>query len=153
MIEKYRAGVVPTGQPSWLDTDDAVDLAAAQTALDGSRGYLLHEALDAIARTTARANLFIQQNQPWTLAKEPSASAELDNVLAALARSLARQAVALAAFMPIKAEALWTQLGGPGLAAATPYPDLATLQTVGWKVRKGDGLFPRPEPATLSRAD
>ena len=150
MIEKYRAGVVPSGKQVRLDTEDAEDFAAMQAALDGSRGYLLHEALDAIARVTARANLYIQQNQPWTLAKTPGAEAELDNVLAALARSLARQAVTLAAFMPNKAESLWAQLGGAGAAGATPYALLASLETTGWHVKKGDGLFPRPaEPASI----
>ena len=145
MIEKYRAGVVPEAAVTSLDADDATDLLAAQHALDGSRGYLCHEALDAIARITARANLYIQQAQPWTLAKDPAKAGELDSVLAALARTLARQAVALAAFMPNKAEALWTQLGGPGSAGAVPYAQLASLQTTGWYVKKGDGLFPRPE--------
>lgn len=148
MIEKYRAGVVPEGGTSPLDAEDAADLSAAISALDGSRGYLCHEALAAIARVTVRANGFIQVAQPWALAKDPAKSAELDTVLAALARSLARQAVALAAFMPNKAEALWTQLGGPGTAGATPYATLQSLQATGWKVSKGDGLFPRPEPVT-----
>ncbi|MCX5756151.1 MAG: methionine--tRNA ligase [Gemmatimonadetes bacterium] len=150
MIEKYRAGVVPPAAAASLDAEDGADLAAAQSALDGSRGYLLHEALDAIARTTTRANLFIQTSQPWALAKDPAKSAELDVVLAALVRSLARQAVALAAYMPNKAEALWTQLGGPGTAGAMPYAQLAALQATGWQVKKGDGLFPRPaEPASI----
>jgi methionyl-tRNA synthetase len=146
MIEKYRGGVVPAGGPAAIDGDDATDLAAAVGALDGSRGYLCHQALENIARVTTRANLFIQQSQPWTLAKDPANTAELDVVLAALARSLARQAVALAAFMPGKAEALWTQLGGPGTAVSVPYAGLATLSAAGWRVTKGEGLFPRPEP-------
>ncbi len=145
MIEKYRGGVVPEGPRGTLDTDDLTDLTAAQQALDGSRGYLLHEALDAIARTTSRANLFIQQSAPWTLAKDPAKSAELDAVLSALARSLARQAVMLSAFMPTKAESLWTQLGAPGTAGAARYDTLSTLSAADWKVSKGEGLFPRAE--------
>jgi methionyl-tRNA synthetase len=145
MIEKYRAGVVPDGARGALDADDLADLAVAQQALDGSRGYMLHEALDAIARVTSRANLFIQQSAPWTLAKDPAKSAELDAVLSALARSLARQAVALAAFMPAKAQSLWAQLGAPGTAGATQYDALPTLTATGWTVSKGEGLFPRAE--------
>jgi len=150
MVEKYRGGSVPEGGASPLDAEDAADLAAAVTALDGSRGYLCHEALAALARVAVRANLSIQQAQPWTLAKDPTDSqraSELDTVLAALTRSLARQAVVLAAFMPAKAEQLWGQLGGPGKAGAVPYAELVTLRTTGWRVHKGDALFPRPEPA------
>ena len=145
MIEKYRAGVVPEGRTSPLDAEDAADLSTAISALDGSRGYLCHEALAAIARVTVRANGFIQVAQPWALAKDPAKSAELDTVLGALARSLARQAVALSAFMPHKSESLWTQLGGPGTSASVQYAQLPMLQTAGWKVKKGDGLYPRPE--------
>jgi len=90
-------------------------------------------------------NLSIRQPDPWTLAKDPAKPGELDAVLSALARSLARQAVALAAFMPAKAESLWTQLGAPGTAGATQYDALHTLAATGWNVSKGEGLFPRAE--------
>jgi methionyl-tRNA synthetase len=146
MVEKYRDAVVPSSAHGQLDADDAVDVATAIGALDGARGFLCHESLAAIAQITSRANLFIQQNAPWTVAKDPARSAELDAILAALVRSLARQAVLLSAFMPAKAEALWAQLGGPGTAAATKYDTLATLDCAGWRVKKGEGLFPKPEP-------
>ena len=152
MIEKYRAGVVPAGAPSTLDTDDAADVQAVVAALDGSRGYLCHEAVEAIVRMTVRANLFIQQSQPWAVAKDEARAGELDGILAALARALARQAVVLSPFMPTKAEALWTQLGAPGTAGGTTFAALAALDASGWRVTKRDGLFPRPEqpPAKAS---
>ncbi|MBI3569391.1 MAG: methionine--tRNA ligase [Gemmatimonadetes bacterium] len=146
MVEKYCAGVVPDAAPVSLDGDDAVDLAAARAAMDGSHGYLCHEALAAVARVTDRANLFIQQSQPWVLAKDPGKRAELDGVLAALVRSLARQAAYLAPFMPGKAEALWTQLGAPGTANGMRFSGVESLNPAGWHVSKGEGLFPRPEP-------
>ena len=146
MIEKYREGAVPAAGPASLDAEDAADVAAYVSALDGSRGYLCHEAVAAVARMTSRANLYIQQSQPWALAKDPAKAGELDVALAALARSLGRQAALLSAFMPAKAEALWRQLGGPGTAAGTPYAGLQALSAAGWRVSKGEGLFPRLEP-------
>ena len=146
MVEKYCAGIVPAAAPLSLDHEDAADLADVRSAMDGSRGYLCHEALAAIARVTDRANLFIQQTQPWVLAKDPSKRAELDGALAALVRSLARQAAYLAPFMPGKAAALWTQLGAPGTAEAQLLNATAPIDATGWTVRKGEGLFPRPEP-------
>jgi methionyl-tRNA synthetase len=146
MIEKYCGGVVPEAGTSTLDADDAADLAAARSAMDGSRGFLPHEALASVFRTTDRANLYIQQTQPWVLAKDPARRGELESALAALSRSLARQAAYLAPFMPAKAEALWGQLGAPGTAGGTRYDTLDALGTAGWRVAKGEGLFPRPEP-------
>lgn len=146
MVEKYRGGDVPDAGAGSLDADDAADMAAAVRALDGSAGYLCHESLAAVARITTRANGYIQQSQPWSLAKDATRAAELDTVLAGLVRSLARQAVLLAPFMPAKAEALWNQLGGEGPARDVRFAALQDLSCAGWRVRKGDPLFPRPEP-------
>ncbi len=145
MVEKYRAGVVPAGGPSSLDAADAADVAAFQAALDGSRGYLCHEAVAATVAMTTRANGFIQQAAPWALAKDPARAAELDAVLATLVRTLARLAALHSALMPSKAEALWRQLGAPGTAASTLYAQLGALSATGWKVAKGEGLFPRAD--------
>ena len=146
MIEKYCEGIVPEGEPGEVDAADAADYAVARAALDGSRGFLCHEALEAIVRTVGRANQYIQDTKPWVLAKDPLNRPELERVLASLVRQLARQAVYLAPFMPEKAEALWRAIGGPGTAARVRFAELESLRCAGWRVSKGEGLFPRPEP-------
>src|SRR5581483_313191 len=107
----YRSGAGPDAGSAPLDEADARDVAAFVSALDGSRGSFCHVADEATVAMTTRANGFIQQSAPWTLAKDPARAADLDTVLAALVRSLARLAVLHAALMPGKAEALWRQLG------------------------------------------
>src|ERR1043166_728494 len=114
MIEKYCDGVVPSGPRTPLDESDATELRAYHEAMNGSRGYLLHEGLAAVMRSVKSGNEYVQSSQPWALAKDPAKKAELEAVLAALARSLARHAVCLFPFMPVKAAALWVQLGGQG---------------------------------------
>ena len=52
--------------------------------------------------------------------------------------------------MPGKAEELWKALGGPGSAATTRFSEAESLDCAGWLVKKGDGLFPRPEPPTAA---
>jgi len=146
MVEKYCDGIVPAGGRGDVDTADLADYASARAALDGSRGYLCHEALEAIVRTVGRANQYIQDTKPWVLAKDPLNLPELERVLASLVRQLARQAVYLAPFMPEKAEVLWRSLGGRGTAAGTTFSDAERLDCAGWTVTKGEGLFPRPEP-------
>jgi len=147
MVEKYCKGVVPEGARGEVDRADLADYAAARAALDGSRGFLCHEALEAIIRTVGRANQFIQDTKPWVLAKDPADREKLHAVLASLIRQLARQAVYLAPFMPEKAEALWRAIGGPGTAGRTLFVTADVIDCTGWRVNKGDGLFPRPEPA------
>jgi methionyl-tRNA synthetase len=150
MIEKYCEGVVPAGGFGPTDHADLGDYAEARAALDGSRGFLIHEALEASFRTVARANQAIQDAKPWVLAKDPTQRPELERVLAALARQLARQAVYLAPVMPQKAQALWSAIGGPGEVSETSLAAAEMLDCTGWHVAKGEGLFPRPEPQKAS---
>jgi methionyl-tRNA synthetase len=150
MIEKYCEGVVPSGARGDVDTADLADLAEARAAVAGPRGFLLHEAVAAIQRTVARANQYIQDTKPWVLAKDPAQREQLETVLSSLARQLARQAVYLAPVMPNKAEALWRALGGPGTAGETLFGTADALDCAGWKVSKGEGLFPRPEPPAVT---
>ena len=147
MVEKYFAGTVPRSPRTPLDDADARDLAEYHAAMDGTSGFLLHQGLAAVWRTVARANEFVQSSAPWTLAKDPARRPELEAVLGALVRSLARQAVCIAPFMPNKAQELWAQLGAPGTVNAQRYDGLATLEASGWSVRKGAPLFPKEEKA------
>jgi methionyl-tRNA synthetase len=148
MVEKYREGVVPKGPDVELDRTDALDLAEYHTAMNGARGYLLHEGLRRVMATVARGNEFVQSTQPWALAKAPEKRVELDTVLAAIVRQLARHAIHLAPFMPAKAEELWGQIGGPGSVHDQRFANVASLDVTGWRVAKGASLFPKPQPVS-----
>jgi len=149
MVEKYRDGVVPAGVPDEADRNDAADIAAYHAAMDGTRGFLLHEALQRAMACVARGNEYAQASQPWALAKgaDEASRMKLDAVLSSLVRQLARQAILLAPFMPAKAQALWQQLGAPGKVADQRFADLQSLDATGWTVSKGESLFPRERPA------
>ena len=148
MVEKYRAGVVPKGERDEIDRSDGDDVAAYHSAIDGSRGYLLHEALQFAMATVARGNEYVQTMQPWSIAKrdDDDGRRALDRVLSALVRQLARQAVLLAPFMPNKAQAVWEQIGGPGTVAEQRNDRLDTLDAAGWTVKKSESLFPKAAP-------
>ena len=145
MVEKYRGGVVPDGPRNLLDDVDIAGLAEYHAAMDGSRGYLLHEGLRWVMQTVAGGNEYIQSVQPWAIAKDPAGAGRLDEVLAALMRKLARQAICLAPFMPTMSQQLWEQLGGPATVSAQRFANVEALSVTGWRVRKGAGLFPRPQ--------
>jgi methionyl-tRNA synthetase len=146
MVEKYFGGVVPGGEASSADQTQLAELADYHSAMDGSRGYLLHEALRTVWQSVARANEYVQLSAPWTLAKDPARRPELEAVLTSLVRQLARQAVCIFPFMPEKSAQLWTQLGAPGEVATFRFDALGELDPKGWTVRKGDSLFPKAEP-------
>jgi methionyl-tRNA synthetase len=115
--------------------------------MEGGRGFLLHEGLAALWQVVFRANAYVQERQPWAMAKDPGQRAALEAVLGTLVRQLVPVAAGLAPFMPGKAEELWRQLGGGGRAADVAFADLPALDPTGWRVHKGAGLFPRPEVA------
>jgi methionyl-tRNA synthetase len=146
MVEKYCGGVVPTAAVPDAEADDHTDLAAYHAALDGARGWLLHDGLSAVSRMTARANEYTAAMAPWQLAKDPARRGELEQCLASLIRRLARQAVLLAPYMPTKAQALWETVGGAGQVADLRFDAVPTMDPAGWTVHKGEGLFPRPVP-------
>ncbi len=147
MVEKYCNAVVPNVVAPAAESDDSVDIAAYHAAMDGSRGFLLHEGLAAVGRMTARANEYTQATAPWQLAKDPAQREALEQCMASLIRRLAKQAVLLAPFMPQKSQALWEQLGGNDRVDAQRFADVASLDAAGWTVHKRDGLFPRPVTA------
>ncbi|HEY5219098.1 MAG TPA: methionine--tRNA ligase [Gemmatimonadaceae bacterium] len=147
MVERYRGAVVPAAAHGAVDDADAADYATYHSAMDGSRGYLLHEALRAVWLTVARGNEYVDRQAPWKLAKDPALAGELDTTLGTLIRQLARQCVALQPFMPGKTQELWEQLGGPGAVADQRFADFSALDPAGWRVRKGESLFPKPDRA------
>jgi methionyl-tRNA synthetase len=144
MVEKYRDGIVPAAARPAVEADDDDDIAAYHAAMHGERGYLLHEGLAAVYRMAQRANEYTAATTPWAVAKDAARSAELDVILASLIRRIARQTVLFAPFMPRKVEAVWAQLGAPGRVGAQRFEALATLDGAGWRVTKGEALFPRP---------
>jgi methionyl-tRNA synthetase len=140
MIGKYRGGAIPTGDETELDATCGTAIEAWITAMDS---LLLQQGIEAGMSMVRGANAFIDQTEPWKLAKDPDQSARLDAVLGSLVRALIRTAVVLSPFMPGKCEEIWARLGGdgelPGFSSIEEHlpariPDVA-----------GGVLFPRLE--------
>lgn len=144
MVEKYCDGVVPVAPAPDAEQADAEEIATYHRAMHGEQGWQLHEGLAAAARLTARANEYAAATAPWTVAKDTARRAELEVILASLIRRIARQTLLLAPFMPEKTAQLWRQLGAPGEIGAQTFAALESLDVGGWRVSKGEGLFPRP---------
>ena len=140
MIHKYRDGRVPEGATTDLDRRAAEALHAYQEAMDA---LLLHQGAASAMELASAANGFIEERAPWKLARDDSRAEELDAVLAALARTLARLAILLQPFMPAKMEELWRALGQePPILTLAAYPD---LELAGTPVQRQAVLFPKPE--------
>lgn len=144
MIEKYFGGVVPRARQTDVDAADSRELENYHAAMDGRQGFLLHDGIRAALASVARGNEYVQTMQPWSLAKTPDTRPALESTLGSLARTLARQCVMLFPFVPVKAQELWQQLGAPGRIEDQRFDSLMQLDATGWKVTRGQPLFPKP---------
>jgi methionyl-tRNA synthetase len=139
MIEKYRDGVVPEAAGDGLDADIA---ATMQAVRDAMASYRVHDALGAAMDLARLANGYVEERQPWTQAKNPGSSAELDQTLATLARALAVLCALFQPVAPVKVAELAGRLGLDGV------PTLEECRRVGLggrRVAKGPPLFPKIE--------
>lgn len=145
MILKYREGRVPGGGGDAESGDGTETLArATEEALVSYRSNMeslrLHDALAAAMELARTANSFIEEQEPWALARDPSKAAQLDQTLHALVRCLTVIAAMLLPVMPERMNRLIERLG------LQDVPTLADAQSVpinGKHVEKGDALFPR----------
>ena len=115
MINRYRKGIVPEPTEAGQEPVDRELQAMASgvvTAIDANMDALaFSDALDTIWDFVGRANKYVEETAPWTLARDPQKAARLDNVLYNLAESLRLIAHFVYPFIPSTAEQLAAQLG------------------------------------------
>jgi methionyl-tRNA synthetase len=101
--------------------------------------------LAAVWEIVGRANRYLVERQPWSLAKDEARRAELAGILYASAETLRILAVLIAPIMPGAATRLWDQLGidEPLEAQRLPHDAAWGGLRPGTKTVKGDALFPR----------
>ncbi|MBQ2241305.1 MAG: methionine--tRNA ligase subunit beta, partial [Clostridia bacterium] len=98
--------------PDALDDDfKAVCAEAVKTYYEAMNSYHIADAIDAILSLLRRANKYIDETQPWVLAKSEESRARLATVLYNLLESIRWGAVMLAPMVPATAETIFAQLG------------------------------------------
>ena len=146
MVGRYREGIVPrdpTGFVTSLEQAGRQALAAYHAAMDA---YDLQGGAAQLIELATRANRYVDETAPWTIAKDPARAAELDTVLANLVRTVARLAGLAAPFMPEKAAQIWRLLGNEPPFERLAWSDLDAPQLQGRRVEKPPVLFPKPAP-------
>ena len=137
MIGKYRDSIIPDAPDQGLGDAIARTIAEVDDAMAGLR---VHEALAAAMSLAREANLYVERQEPWALAKDPARSAELDETLASLARVLVVLSALLFPAMPDRMTALAKHLSLP---QAVKIAGSKGIQLGGRKVYVPAILFPR----------
>jgi methionyl-tRNA synthetase len=143
MIGRYLDGTVPAGR---TDTPlDAAGLEIVAAYRDAMDGHLLHEGAERAWRLVDRANGFVEERAPWSLAKEGRTD-ELADTLGALARALARISLMLSPLMPGKTQEVWSGLGLPGSVEQATWDLVERPPTANCTVSRIAPLFPKDTP-------
>ena len=113
MTKKYFDGVVPA--PADTDAVDNELIAEVEKAkklsYDLMENYHIADALDAIFTMLRRANKYIDETTPWTLAKSEDTKGRLATVIYNLLETIRTAAVLLTPFIPTTAENIFNQIG------------------------------------------
>lgn len=149
MMDKYFGGVIPNYVPNATPFDTELVRTAEETvqrseeALDAMQFSV---ALTAIWQLVSRTNKYIDETQPWVLAKDPAKLSVLGSVMYHLAETLRIVSVLLQPFLTRTPHLIWNQLGIASSDVDLVSWDSASVfgrLSVGSQVVKGDPIFPR----------
>jgi methionyl-tRNA synthetase len=145
MIEKYYGGVIPAYEGEVTPLDAELKSAAEKTivAYEALNDDLkVTEAYQEVMELVSKANKYIQDSEPWTLAKDESKKKELASCMYHLANVIYIAGMLLSPIFVEKAPKIFDQLGIPEeLRTYDAIKNFGNLS--GLKVQKGDQLFPR----------
>lgn len=152
MINKYCGGQIPEFKSGVTAFDGELEAAFTETYAE-YQAKMDHvefsNALDALWKFVSRTNKYIDQTEPWVLAKDDSKKAELASVMAHLAASLRVIAVMLQPVMTHAPKEIFAQLGLEATPATMQLQDLqmSALPSGATVVKKGTPIFPRLDAA------
>lgn len=151
MIDKYFEGAIPSFTGTVTAFDESLQKLAGETISQVEAALENMEfsvALASLWQLVSRTNKYIDETQPWALAKDEAKNGELASVMYHLAESLRIVSIALQPFLTHAPREMWKQLG-------IEQGELTTWESTkrfgqlpgGTKVSKGSPLFPRLDTA------
>ncbi len=154
MLKRYRQGAIPRpGTFGELELDlQRVAVEAREGAEKALESWEIGRAIESILSLVKRANQYLEQSEPWKLARTTEQKERLNTVLYSAAETLRLLAILLAPFIPTACEKILAQLGLP----ASKQGDWREAGTWGAVPLHAVGeiavLFPRIEESVESEA-
>ncbi len=147
MIKRYRDGAIPTPGP-----DGELEANLQRIAVDtchrsalALENWEIGHALGIVWNFVRRTNQYIEQSEPWKLARQPAQESHLNTVLYSAAEATRLLAILLAPYIPSTSDRILSQLG------LAPVQEAAWVNQGTWgsqsltHVAPGPLLFPRIE--------
>ena len=159
MMQRYNGGVM--GQADAPTDVDAPLLAMAKATPPRYRAMMenmdINGAIKEIWQLIGRANKYIDETEPWKLAKDPANATRLNTVLSNLLEVLSMVSVLVEPFIPTTSRRIRAQLGLPldvtpaNLDALGEFGAAGTIG-VGHRTGKPEPIFPRIEEKSAEEA-
>lgn len=152
MMEKYFDGVVQPFIEGATEFDASLIELTRETVAKYEEAMEKMEFSNALAAVWAligRTNKYIDETQPWVLAKDEGNRAALGSVMYVLAECQRIVSVLLQPFMTRTPQLMWSSLGVDSDAALTAWDSVHAfgLLPTGTVVRKAEPMFPRLDTA------
>ncbi|MCC2328609.1 MULTISPECIES: methionine--tRNA ligase [Bacillus] len=149
MIDKYFNGEIPAFKENVTEFDETLVTFAKDTLKkveEAMENMEFSVALSSIWQLVSRANKYIDETQPWVLAKDENDREKLASVMAHLAEVLRQTGIMLMPFLTVAPGKMFAQLGLTEEAHKS-WESLSTIGCIpaGTKVEKGNPIFPRLE--------
>ncbi len=147
MVGKYFGGTLPVQRCYEKDKDDelvSLVLGLRDRYEDAMEHYAPHKALEEVFKVIQRANKYIDENAPWTLAKDMEANGpRLASVLYHLLEATRICGILLTPFMPRSMDKLFAQIGAEENCRTWLSAKMWAALDADVSVTKGENLFPR----------
>ncbi|MBO7574128.1 MAG: methionine--tRNA ligase [Bacilli bacterium] len=145
MINKYFDGVIPAYKGRINDVDGNLEdlteltISSYEKLMDDLK---ITDAISQVNELVNRANKYIDETEPWALAKDPEKRSNLESVMVHLANTLYVAGMLMKPVLVTASDKLFDQLGVTG--ALLSYDKIYEYGVVSnLKVEKKDQLFPR----------
>lgn len=147
MVEKYFGGIVAEPVIKEAIDEELINLALETPGKveEKMNEYRVAEALDEVITLLKRSNKYIDETQPWVLAKDETGKDRLATVLYNLLESIRIASVLLLPFIPDTAVEIQRQIN----ATRTDWDSIKTFDgiIVGSKVNEAKPIFARIDEA------
>ena len=144
MVQKYFDGVLPLEQEEDEEKDDEMITMACELVhlyREQMDKYAFQNALGEIFKVISRANKYIDENEPWKLAKDETKKARLARVMYNLLETVRICGGLLQPFMPDTSAEIMKRIGADDFS----WESMAFFGTLprDARVQGGEPLFPR----------
>ncbi|KRL06189.1 methionine--tRNA ligase [Liquorilactobacillus oeni] len=146
MINKYNDGQIPSLISGVTAFDNDLEKVAQNTIAEYAKemdAVHFSNALAVVWQLVSRTNKYIDETEPWILAKDTAKKAELNSVLAHLAASLRVIAILLQPVMTHAPKKIFAQLGFDNSNMKIQGVEYMALPQKATVVTSGTPIFPR----------